>query len=101
MPYYDILSSGSDTYYFLKMNWCVYILECSDGSLYTGITNNLEKRMQEHEKGAGAKYTRGKAPFTVIYKEECLDRSEASRREAGIKRLSHKEKTDLSRPGNN
>lgn len=77
------------------MSWYVYILKCGDGSLYTGITNNLEKRMQEHEKGAGAKYTRGKAPFTIIYKESCPDRRDASRKEAEIKKLTRSEKMVL------
>ncbi len=77
------------------MSWIVYILECGDGSLYTGITNNLEMRVQAHEKGVGAKYTKGRAPFTIVYTEECLDRSEATRRELEIKKLSRQEKREL------
>ena len=77
------------------MSWIVYILECGDGSLYTGITNNLETRVQAHEKGVGAKYTKGRAPFTIVYTEECLDRSEATRRELEIKKLSRQEKREL------
>ncbi len=77
------------------MNWNVYILHCADGTLYTGITNNLENRMQEHEKGIGAKYTRGKAPFSIIYKEACSNRGDASRREAEIKKLGRREKLML------
>ena len=79
------------------MNWCVYILKCGDASLYTGITNNLETRLQAHEKGTGAKYTKGRAPFTVIYIENCVNRSVASKREAEIKELSHKDKLDLNK----
>ena len=72
------------------------MLRCGDGSLYTGITNNLEIRMQAHESGTGAKYTTGRSPFTIIYKEECLNRSEASKRESEIKKLSHKDKLDMT-----
>jgi len=77
------------------MGWCVYMLKCKDESIYTGITNNLENRMQAHKSGSGAKYTKGRAPFTIIYKEECLNRSEASKREAEIKKLSHKDKLGI------
>lgn len=77
------------------MSWHVYILHCGDGSLYTGITNNLDERIQAHENGIGARYTRGKAPFTIVYKEACPDRSDASRREAEIKKLDRREKLIL------
>jgi predicted GIY-YIG superfamily endonuclease len=80
------------------MSWCVYILRCGDGSLYTGITNDLEKRMQAHADGTGARYTRGRAPFTLVYREDCPDRSRASRREAEIRRLSRTEKLGLAVP---
>ena len=79
------------------MNWYVYILRCGDGSYYTGITNNLENRLQAHENGNGAKYTRGRAPFTLVYREKCRTRGEASKREAEIKKLSRSEKSVLSR----
>ncbi|MGY8815117.1 MAG: GIY-YIG nuclease family protein [Gammaproteobacteria bacterium] len=78
------------------MNWCVYILKCGDASLYTGITNNIQARLQAHENGTGAKYTKGRAPFTLIYIENCVNRSAASKREAQIKKLSHKDKLDLN-----
>jgi predicted GIY-YIG superfamily endonuclease len=77
------------------MNWCVYILKCGDGSLYTGITNNLASRMRAHEGGTGAKYTKGRAPFTLVYKERCQNRSQASQRESEIKKLSHRDKLNL------
>ncbi len=77
------------------MSWCVYILKCGDDSLYTGITNNLDKRLLAHEKGTGAKYTKGRGPFTIMYKEACDDRSHASKREAAIKKMSHNEKIDF------
>lgn len=75
--------------------WVVYILECKDKTLYTGITNNLERRLHQHETGVGAKYTKGRGPFKILYKENCLDRSEASIREAQIKQLSKEEKIKL------
>ena len=78
------------------MKWTVYILKCGDGSLYTGITNNLAKRTLAHEQGSGAKYTRGRAPFSIIYKENYQNRSEATRRELEIKKLSRQEKLELA-----
>ena len=78
------------------MTWCVYILECADGTLYTGITNNLEKRIAAHNDGSGAKYTAARRPVTLAYQEECADRSTASRREYEIKSLSREEKLILT-----
>ena len=78
------------------MNWTVYILECADGSLYTGITNDLEARVAAHEAGTGAKYTRGRGPFTLCHTEDFQTRSEASKREAAIKALSRDEKMALA-----
>ena len=77
------------------MEWTVYILECADGTLYTGVTNNLEARIQKHEDGTGAKYTRGRGPFKIIFSEIHADRSSASKREAEIKRLDRTEKLAL------
>ncbi|GJL85502.1 MAG: hypothetical protein DHS20C02_12770 [Micavibrio sp.] len=77
------------------MGWIVYILECADKSLYTGITNDIEGRLKAHEEGKGAKYTKGRGPFTLIYEEDCDDRSTASKREMAIKRLSREEKLKL------
>ena len=76
-------------------NWIVYILECKDKTLYTGITNNIERRLSQHETGTGAKYTKGRGPFQVVYTENCKDRSEASRRESEIKQLSKREKLNI------
>lgn len=74
----------------------VYIVECSDGTLYTGITNDLEKRMQAHNTlKAGAKYTKARRPVILTYFEELSSRSEALKREAQIKRLSRQEKISL------
>lgn len=75
--------------------WTLYILKCNDDSLYTGITNNLEKRVSDHEAGIGAKYTRGRGPFKIVYQEKLEDRSSASKREFAIKKLSKLEKEKL------
>ena len=75
--------------------WYLYILRCKDDSLYTGITTDVEKRLEAHRSGKGAKYTRGRGPLELVYKEECGDHSEALRREAEIKRLPREEKLKL------
>ena len=75
--------------------WYLYILRCKDGSLYTGITTDVEKRLEAHRAGKGAKYTRGRGPLELVYKEECGDHSEALKREAEIKRLPRDEKLKL------
>ncbi len=77
------------------MSWVVYILKCADNSLYTGITNDLESRIAAHESGNGAKYTKGRGPFTLMHREECETRSQASKREMSIKSLSREEKLKL------
>lgn len=76
-------------------SWVLYILECADGTYYTGITNDLEKRLAAHEAGQGAKYTRGRGPLKVVYTEQCNDRSNASQRELHIKKLSRQDKVTL------
>lgn len=76
------------------MNY-TYILRCSDGSLYTGWTNHLEKRMKAHNKGQGAKYTRGRLPVILVYYEAYSTKEEAMRREYEVKRLSRNEKESL------
>lgn len=75
--------------------WFVYILKCNDGTLYTGITNDLDKRVSSHNKGTGAKYTKTRLPVVVVYHEEATDRSEASKREYQIKKLSKLAKENL------
>ena len=72
-----------------------YILECADGTLYSGWTNDLEKRVAAHNAGQGAKYTRSRRPVTLKYYEECEDKNEALRRECALKRLTHAEKKAL------
>lgn len=76
------------------MNY-TYILECGDGSLYTGWTNNIEKRLEAHRGGTGAKYTRGRGPIRLVCLEVYDTKSEAMHREALIKRLTRAEKMDL------
>lgn len=76
----------------MSARWSVYILECADGTLYTGISNDVEKRIAAHEAGTGAKYTRGRGPFALRYCEECADRAAASRREMEIKSMPHADK---------
>ena len=78
-------------------NWLIYILECRDGSLYCGITNNLEKRLKQHkgEIKGGAKYTRSHWPCKLVYKEKSASRSEAAQREVVIKNMSRDEKQAL------
>lgn len=75
----------------------VYILECADGTLYTGWTTDLERRLEEHNSGRGARYTRGRRPVELIYYEEVADQSTALRREAAIRRLHRSAKLDLIR----
>lgn len=75
--------------------WFVYIVECADQTLYTGITNNLERRVDEHNAGRGARYTRGRRPVVLRFFELQPDRSHASTRECEIKALSRQEKTEL------
>ena len=77
------------------LSWIVYILECADKTLYTGITNNLEHRLHAHENGKGAKYTRGRGPFSVLYTETLPTRSHALHREAQIKRFDPEAKRNL------
>ena len=76
------------------MNY-TYILKCGDGSLYTGWTNDLEKRIKCHNAGKGAKYTRSRRPVVLVYREQAADRSAALRRERAIKRLTRKQKLEL------
>lgn len=77
------------------MMWYVYILRCGDGTLYTGITPDVQARLTQHQQGKGAKYTRGRGPLALVYTESCADRAEASRREYAIKHLSRAEKEAL------
>lgn len=78
------------------MPWSLYIVRCSDDTLYTGITTDIERRINEHNNTKkGAFYTRNKAPVELVYQESAAGQSEARRQEAQIKRLSRKEKLEL------
>ncbi len=78
------------------MNY-TYILECKDGTCYTGWTNDIIKRLESHRNGGGAKYTRGRGPLRLIYLEISDTKEEAMQREARIKKLSREEKLELAR----
>ncbi|HLO03741.1 MAG TPA: GIY-YIG nuclease family protein [Symbiobacteriaceae bacterium] len=69
------------------MSWWVYLLECGDSTLYTGITNDVERRLAMHQAGRGARYTRGRGPLRLLWCEPWPDRASASRRELELKRL--------------
>jgi putative endonuclease len=71
------------------------MLECADTSLYTGITNDLDRRLAEHAAGKGARYTKGRGPFRLVYRETCQSRAEASKRETAIKSLDRAKKRQL------
>jgi putative endonuclease len=75
--------------------WFIYIIRCADNTLYTGISNHLEKRIASHNSGNGAKYTKGRGPVKLVYKEKSTNKSSASKREAEIKKLTKKEKLKL------
>lgn len=79
----------------MEQSWKLYILRCGDGSLYTGITTDVEKRLQTHRSGKGAKYTRGRGPLELVYREELADHSAALKREHEIKAMSRQEKEKL------
>ncbi|MBO6235443.1 MAG: GIY-YIG nuclease family protein [Schwartzia sp.] len=76
-----------------------YIVECADGTLYSGWTNDLEKRIAAHNAGQGAKYTRSRRPVTLRYYEEFEDKSEALRRECALKKMSRAKKQALIEKG--
>ncbi len=76
-------------------SWFVYILLCGDNSLYTGITNDVLKRLDKHQKGKGAKYTRGRGPLELVYVKEMVNKSSALKEEYRIKQLSKKKKLEL------
>ena len=84
-----------------SMNWQVYIILCSDDSLYTGITTDIERRFAQHIAGTGAKYFRGREPQHLVYLENDHNRSSASRREAQIKKLRPVDKRRLIASLNN
>ena len=77
------------------MSYYVYLLRCGDGSLYTGYTDDVERRLAVHQSGKGAKYTRSRLPVELVYSEALPDKSAALRREAAIKKLPREKKLEL------
>ncbi len=75
--------------------WWVYLLRCGDGTLYCGIALDVEARLEQHRAGKGAKYTRGRGPLELVYREACHSRPEALRRERAIKRMRRSAKAAL------
>jgi len=82
----------------MKRYW-VYLLECADGTLYAGWTTGLERRLREHNSGRGSKYTRGRRPVSLVYREECPSESVARKREVALHRLRRAQKLELIRRG--
>lgn len=78
------------------MQWKVYLLTCADGTFYAGVALDLEKRINAHNAGKGAKYTRGRGPVMLVYAEEAISRSEAQKREAELKKLTPAKKRELA-----
>lgn len=83
----------------MESNWYLYILRCKDNTLYTGITTDVEKRLEAHRTGKGAKYTRGRSPLELVYRESCGSHSDALKREHQVKMLTREEKQNLIREG--
>lgn len=81
------------------MTWWVYLLRCGDGTLYCGIALDVDARLKQHQEGNGAKYTRGRGPLALVYRERCGSRSDALKRERAVKRLSRKAKEGLCLTG--
>ena len=82
-----------------QADWFVYLIRCGDGTLYCGIALDVEGRLKLHQEGKGAKYTRGRGPLALVYREACGTKAEALRRERGIKRMSRAAKLRLCAPG--
>ena len=79
----------------MENKWTVYLLRCKDDTLYCGITNDLDHRLEMHRTGKGAKYTRGRGPLELVYTESCEDKSTALKREREIKSYSRQKKLEL------
>jgi putative endonuclease len=80
-----------------RARWFCYLLQCADGTLYTGITNALDRRLARHNAGTASKYTRSRRPVRLVWSEPARDRAAASRREAALKRLRRGDKQALAR----
>ena len=79
----------------MDKQWFVYMLRCGDGSLYTGVSTDVQARLKAHQFGKGAKYTKSHLPVSLVYTETCPDKSSAFRREWQIKQLSREEKLKM------
>ena len=79
----------------MEKPWQLYVLRCGDGTLYTGIAVDARKRLLAHQKGRGAKYTRGRGPLKLVYTESCPSHSAALKRELEVKAMSREEKEKL------
>ena len=79
----------------MESKWYLYILKCGDGTLYTGIATDVQKRLEMHRSGKGAKYTRGRGPLELVYSEECENHSQALKRECEVKKLTKEQKQQL------
>jgi len=75
--------------------WFLYILECSDGSFYTGVSTDIDRRLREHQEGRASRYTRTRRPVVLVYREECGSRSVSLSRECAVKSLSRLRKAEL------
>ena len=78
-----------------RFKWLVYIIKCGDGSLYTGITKDIDERLIKHRDGKGAKYTKSRDPFQILFTQFFANRSEATKREIEIKKMPRKTKLQL------
>ena len=83
----------------MEHSWKLYLLRCGDGTLYCGITTDVESRLEAHRSGRGAKYTRGRGPLELVYTEDCGDHSTALKRECAVKRLTKPQKEELIHNG--
>ena len=79
----------------MEKTWYLYILRCGDGTLYTGITTDVQRRLAAHRAGKGAKYTRGRTPLELVYQETCGTHSDALKRELAVKAMKRAEKETL------
>jgi predicted GIY-YIG superfamily endonuclease len=75
--------------------WSLYILECGDGSFYTGVTTDVDRRLREHQAGTASRYTRTRRPVVLAYREECGSRSQSLARECAVKSMSRRRKKEL------
>jgi putative endonuclease len=76
-------------------SWSLYILKCSDGTFYTGVTTDLERRFREHQEGKASRFTRTRRPVALVYQEPCGTRSQALSRECAVKSMARRRKEDL------